>query len=109
MRSKNPELMKRIKDCAEQYYLEHGNSPSTSKIASEMGIAKGAVYKYLVEMSDKGMLEYDGQSIMTAITQKKNLSNNRVPVIGVIPCGSPQIEEKNYSSSRKEDYGRYCG
>ena len=95
MRSKDPELMESIKDYAEQYYLEHGCSPSTSKIASAMGIVKGTVYKYLVAMSDKGMIEYDGQSIKTAMTRKKSMINNQVPIIGAVPCGSPQIEEEN--------------
>lgn len=95
MRSKDPELMERIKDYAEQYYLEHGDSPSTSKIAAEMGIVKGTAYKYLVAMSDKGMIEYDGQNIVTAMTKKKSMVNNQVPIIGAVPCGSPQIEEEN--------------
>ena len=36
----------------EQYYLQNGHSPSTTKIAEAVGISRGTAYKYLVEMAD---------------------------------------------------------
>ena len=41
MRHKDPELMKKIHDFAEEYYFSEGYSPSTSEIASAVGIANG--------------------------------------------------------------------
>lgn len=95
MRSKNPTLMKEIKEYIEEYYLQNGHSPSTTKIADAVGIARGTAYKYLVEMNDKGMLEYDGQDIKTDVTRKLNTDFNRTAVVGSVPCGSPQYEEEN--------------
>ena len=60
MRSKSPVLMNQICKYAEQYYLQNGHSPSTTKIAEAVGISKGTAYKYLVEMADRGMIEYTG-------------------------------------------------
>ncbi len=60
MRSKNPELMDRIKEYAEKHYLEKGTSPSTTTIAQAVGVSRGTIYKYLVEMDEKGLIEYDG-------------------------------------------------
>ncbi|TDP56426.1 hypothetical protein [Aminicella lysinilytica] len=40
MRSKNPELMKKILKYAEQYYLDYGNSPTTFNIAKALDIAE---------------------------------------------------------------------
>ena len=63
MRSKSPELMSEIKKYIEDYYLQNRQSPSTTKIAEAVGIARGTAYKYLVEMAEKNMIEYDGQEI----------------------------------------------
>ena len=53
MRSKSPELMSEIKKYIEDYYLQNRQSPSTTKIAEAVGIARGTAYKYLVEMAEK--------------------------------------------------------
>ena len=42
--------MNKIKKYVEEFYLQHGTSPSTSKIAEGVGIVKSTAYKYLVEM-----------------------------------------------------------
>ena len=52
MRSKSPELMSEIKKYIEDYYLQNRQSPSTTKIAEAVGIARGTAYKYLVEMAE---------------------------------------------------------
>ncbi len=54
MRHKDPELMKKIHDFAEEYYFSEGYSPSTSEIASTVGIAKTTAYNYLVAMDNCG-------------------------------------------------------
>ena len=40
MRSKSPELMSEIKKYIEDYYLQNRQSPSTTKIAEAVGIAR---------------------------------------------------------------------
>ena len=95
MRSKSPELMNQICKYAEQYYLQNGHSPSTTKIAEAVGISRGTAYKYLVEMADRGMIEYDGQEIRTPVTKKVNTDIAQTAIVGSVPCGSPQYEEEN--------------
>ena len=61
MRSKSPELMSEIKKYIENYYLQNRQSPSTTKIAEAVGIARGTAYKYLVEIahySRRGVTSY---------------------------------------------------
>ena len=70
MRSKSPELMSEIKKYIEDYYLQNRQSPSTTKIAEAVGIARGTAYKYLVEMAEKNMIEYDGQEIQMCIRDR---------------------------------------
>lgn len=95
MRSKNPELMEKICKYAEQYILNNGHSPATSTIAKALGIAKTTAYRYLLEMSDKGMIEYDGLEIKTPVTKKINTGSTQTAIVGSVPCGSPQYEEEN--------------
>ena len=95
MRSKSPELMSEIKKYIEDYYLQNRQSPSTTKIAEAVGIARGTAYKYLVEMAQKNMIEYDGQEIRTNVTRKYSGEQTQTPIVGSIPCGSPQYEEEN--------------
>lgn len=70
MRSKSIELMNRIKEYSEAFYIEEGRSPSTTEIANEVGVSRGTAYRYIVEMAEKGMIEYDGSSIHTEATRK---------------------------------------
>lgn len=95
MRSKSLELMNQICKYTEQYYLQKGHSPSTTKIAEAVGISRGTAYKYLVEMADRGMIEYDGQEIQTPVTKKVNTDIAQTAIVGSVPCGSPQYEEEN--------------
>ena len=54
MREKDPELMKQILEYIEDYYIDHNASPSTTRIAEQMGIGRGTAHKYLVEMDERG-------------------------------------------------------
>lgn len=95
MRSKSCELMKEICRYAEQYYLQKGSSPSTTKIADAVGVSRGTAYKYLVAMNDNGMIEYDGKNIHTDVTKKLNTENSQTAIVGSVHCGSLQYEEEN--------------
>lgn len=95
MRSKSPELMKEICEYAEQYYLQHGQSPSITKIANAVNVGRGTAYRYLVAMNDNGMIEYDGQDIQTPVTKKLNKETSQTAIVGSVPCGTPQYEEEN--------------
>ena len=90
MRSKSPELMDKILKFAEEFYLNNGHSPVTSTIAAELGISRATAYRYLVEMDSRQMLDYDGKEIHTAVTRKYNKEHTQTPIVGSIPCGSPQ-------------------
>ena len=70
MRSKSIELMNEIKEFAENYYLEYAKSPSTSEIANAVGVARGTAYRYLIDMAQRGMIDYNGAEITTDVTRK---------------------------------------
>jgi repressor LexA len=94
MRHKDTELMRRIREFAEQFYIENGRSPSTSEIGAVVNVNKATVHRYLVDMSEKGMIEYDGK---TVATHKTAIAEHGVTTARVyreaIPCGAPETIE----------------
>ena len=97
MRSKSQKLMNVISADVDQYYNERHTVPSVNEIAKGVGIAKTTSYRYLVAMNDLGMLSYDGPSrtIVTKMISKFSDSTVPAPVVGAIPCGTPEEEEEN--------------
>ena len=94
MRSKNRALMENIRKYAEGYARDHRQSPSTTDIASEFLISRSTAYRYLVEMNDIGMIRYQDGKILTATIEKISNDFASAPVVGSIPCGSPDEKEE---------------
>ena len=98
MRHKDPELMKKIHDFAEEYYFSAGYSPSTSEIASAVGIARTTAYNYLVAMDKLDMIDYDGKLIATERMRKSGEINHGVGIYdAAIPCGELETIESAVS------------
>lgn len=95
MRYKDANKMKEIQEFAELFYISEQRSPSTTEIANAVGLSRGTVYRYLVEMNDKQMISYDGKSIQSNKTLKYDIGQEGAPICGAIPCGAPMQEEEN--------------
>lgn len=95
MRSKNPEIMKRIVDFVEAYHLDYNSSPSLRVIADGVGIGSTTVYRYLMEMNERGMICYDGKTIRNEKINKSQRGTIRAAVIGRIACGIPDLAEQH--------------
>ena len=88
------ELMARIRDYAERFYLSNGRSPSTAEIGAAVGVHKATVYRYLSEMNEKGLLRYDGRRVSTKKTALAQTGMTVASVFrGAIPCGAPETVE----------------
>lgn len=97
MRRRNVELMNRIIEFAEQYYLENSSSPSVRTIADRFGIGVSTAYRYLLEMDERGLITYDGKRISNDRIEKLNSNSGviRAAVVGSIACGIPNLAEEN--------------
>ena len=73
--------MSEIKKFAEEYYLEYWKSPSTSEIAGAVGVTRATVYRYLKDMSERGMIDYDGSEIKTDVTRKYTDPGNNAVIL----------------------------
>lgn len=94
MRSKSPELMGAIKEFVNKYYREHHTAPSTQTIGAAVGVTRNTVYRYLVEMNERGMLQYDKAIKSTEQITKCKTGYFSAPVVGSIRCGDPESEEE---------------
>ncbi len=94
MRSKNPALMDAIKEFVNRYYREHHTAPSTQTIGAAVGVTRNTVYRYLVEMNERGMLQYDKAIKSTEQITKCRTGYFSAPVVGSIRCGDPESEEE---------------
>lgn len=94
MRSKNPELMQKIREFVDQYYRENRTAPSTQTVGDAVGVTKQTAYRYLLEMSEQGMLEYNGGIKSSPQMAKCRTGYISVPVVGSIRCGDPETEEE---------------
>ena len=93
MRSKNPELMGRIKTFVENDYREHGETPTNQAIADAMGIGRSTAYYYLVEMAKRRMISYENGKISSENIRKLTPEVNHAALVGSIPCGEPDERE----------------
>ncbi len=95
MRKKDPQIMNRICNYIDEYYLEHHCSPSISKIAYEIDMAKSSIHRYLLEMNEKDLISYDKNGIQTETTRKVSSQMSGASIIGSISCGTPVLTEEN--------------
>ena len=95
MRYKDPALMKQISTYVSNFRRYEGRTPKVRDIAAALDIGKTTVQRYLHEMSENGMLEYDGK-----VSRSENAGDLReqifnLPILGSIPCGNPLEEEED--------------
>lgn len=87
MRHKDMDLMLNIRQFAEGFYFREGRSPSTTEIGNAVGIARGTAYRYLVEMNERGLIQYDGRELMTEKIRRVSPYQSVEVYSGSIPCG----------------------
>jgi len=93
MRSRNEELMKQMKAYIEDYYMASHRMPKLQEIADCFRTVKSTVSRYLVEMDERGMIEYRDGVVSTVKTRKFDTNVMNIGIIGSISCGMPQLEE----------------
>ena len=97
MRVMSTETMSDIISFIDQYFCDKHATPSAGEIAAGVGIPRTTAYRYLVEMDNRRMIEYDGQSrtIRTPLIDKFAPDSALCPLVGSIPCGAAQTEEES--------------
>ena len=95
MRTKSTEKANAIIEFIDSFFERNRRSPSIREIEAGTGISRPTVQRYLVDMDDKGQIEYDGSNIITEYIRRITTQNIvRLPISGAVPCGEPQSEEE---------------
>lgn len=97
MKRMSIETMENIISYVDQYFCDKHTTPSVNEIALGVRIPKTTAFRYLVEMDDRGMIEYDGKSrtIRTPMINKFAPDSAPCPLVGSIPCGTAEEKEEN--------------
>ena len=59
MRTKNQETLDRILKFVNKYYQEYHSSPTINDVAEGVGVARSTTHRYLQELSDRNLIDYD--------------------------------------------------
>ena len=94
MKHRNLANMDRIVSFVNDWYREHHASPSGRKISSGTGIPLTTVQRMLKTMTENGVIDYDGQTVVTELSTKASDETTSVGIVGSIPCGNLALEEE---------------
>ncbi len=89
MLQKNPEYTKEIIDFVDDYFVRCHRSPSCREIAAGTTLKHSSVHNYLVAMEKNGMIEYNGQIILTPKSRELFYGTRKVGIVGPVSGGLP--------------------
>ena len=102
MRSKDPVKMKEIIDFVDRYYEDYHSTPNYKEISEHTGMSKSAVYNYLTDLRNAGLIDYDGKVIITEKIKQRMFDYNRAGILGSIPCGQMVLEVERAFKGRSD-------
>ena len=94
MRSKDNELLDKIKVYVEEYCDSNGCGPTTREVGSEFGISAATAHRYMAKLDTDGRLTR-GRDRYESISLNTNRSMRSVAILGAVPCG-PLTEMEEY-------------
>ena len=113
MKKMNEEKLQMMLEYIKTYISEHnGISPKFSEILEYMEMSNSVGYRYLTTLRDRGLIEYNGRESLTVKGQDRmKMRFRRVPILGAIPCGTPEEHEElveGYVALPEEWLGGEC-
>jgi len=95
MRAKNQETLDRILKFINRYYQENRIAPTIREISESTGVARSTTHRYLQELSDRDLLDYNRGILSAPKSAKIKTGYVSAPLVGSIYCGSLEEEEEN--------------
>jgi repressor LexA len=93
MKHRDSEARDKIIPFVNDFYRDNHRSPSLRQISAFTGIPRMTVQRMLNTFADEGIIDYDGETIVTEVTNKVENETTPVGVLGNIPCGNLSLEE----------------
>ena len=78
-----------------QYYAENMRYPSVRDIVAGTGVPLSSVHRYLKEMDENGVLQYDGRRSINTTEMGMESPSRYMKVLGYVECGEGQEEEES--------------
>ena len=94
MRHRNLDNMDRILSFVNDFYRDNQRTPSARQIAAGTGIPRTTLQRMLRTMAENGLIDYDGETVVTELSNKRDDNSTPVGIIGSIPCGNLALEEE---------------
>ncbi len=98
MRTKDEALMQEIVGTIDEFYAQKGRTPTVRELGDIVGISHTTIIRYLQDMNERGMLEYESGRIMTERIAKSKENSVSIPLIGSVSCGQPLLSEESVES-----------
>ena len=80
---------RRILRFVNDYYTRNSKFPSVREIEKGTSVNRGSVHNYLWQMDEEGIIEYNGQTILTPEIRAMQSGCREVPIVGAVACGLP--------------------
>ena len=94
MKHRNTDNYDRIISFVNDWYKVNHTSPTGRQISAGTGISLSTVQRMLNTMTENGVIDYDGENIVTEMSRKASEEVVPVGIIGNIPCGNLALEEE---------------
>ena len=94
MRTKDQGTLDAILKFVNKYYQKNRVAPTITDVAEGVGVARSTTHRYLQELSERGVLNYDRGIMSAPQSAKMKTAYVSAPLVGSIRCGSPEEEEE---------------
>ena len=94
MRYKSQVTLDAILQFVNKYYHENRMAPTISDVAAGVGIGRTTAYRYLQELSERGLLDYCRGIQSAPQSAKMKTAYISAPLVGSIQCGCPETEQE---------------
>ena len=94
MKHRNPESMDRIVSFVNDFYRENHRSPSLRQISAGTNVPRMTVQRMLNTLAENGLIDYDGETVVTEESNKTREDTVPVGILGSVPCGNLALEEE---------------
>ena len=94
MRVKNQEISDAILKFVNKYYHDNRKAPTISEVADGIGVARSTTHRYVQDLSDNGLLDYDRGILSAPESAKMKTAYISAPLVGSIQCGCPEEEQE---------------
>ena len=94
MRPFNQTYLDDILKFVNKYYQDNREAPTIVQVSSGVGVPRSTTHRYLQELNNRGLLEYDRGILSAPQSAKMKTAYISAPLVGSIQCGSPEEEEE---------------